>query len=49
MLQKIPGPMLVPIEDKILCEEDGYYKFEFNNEHAWIHTLKVNYIIIAKP
>lgn len=45
---KIPGPTMVPIEDKLQCDKDGIYKFWFSNEHAWLHTLNIRYHIIME-
>ncbi|MFH4973925.1 hypothetical protein AB6A40_000634 [Gnathostoma spinigerum] len=42
---KVPGPTVVPVRDELRCYKTGFYKLRFSNEHAWIHTLKIQYII----
>ncbi|VDK30924.1 unnamed protein product [Gongylonema pulchrum] len=42
---KIPGPTIVPLKDELQCQESGVYKFWFSNEHAWLHTLNIRYLI----
>ncbi|CAI5451147.1 unnamed protein product [Caenorhabditis angaria] len=44
LFSKIPGPTLVPCVDSIKCKNSGTYRFWFGNQHAWIHTLKINYV-----
>uniref|UniRef100_A0A914BY38 CRAL-TRIO domain-containing protein n=1 Tax=Acrobeloides nanus TaxID=290746 RepID=A0A914BY38_9BILA len=45
VIKKIPGPTYVPLQDSIVSQHAGIYKFWFSNEHAWLHTLKVRYEI----
>ncbi|CAG9540929.1 unnamed protein product [Cercopithifilaria johnstoni] len=45
VLLKMPGPTVVPIKEEIKCEKGGTYKIWFSNEHAWLHTLNIHYLI----
>ncbi|CEF60932.1 CRAL-TRIO domain and GOLD domain and CRAL/TRIO,N-terminal domain-containing protein [Strongyloides ratti] len=45
---KVPGPTWVPLTDEIIAPITGTYHFWFSNEHAWIHNLKIKYIIELK-
>ncbi|VBB31024.1 unnamed protein product [Acanthocheilonema viteae] len=45
VLLKMPGPTVVPIKEEIKCEKSGVYKIWFSNEHAWLHTLNIHYLI----
>uniref|UniRef100_A0A0R3RYT3 CRAL-TRIO domain-containing protein n=1 Tax=Elaeophora elaphi TaxID=1147741 RepID=A0A0R3RYT3_9BILA len=45
ILLKMPGPTVVPIKEEIKCEKSGLYKIWFSNEHAWLHTLNIHYLI----
>uniref|UniRef100_A0A0N4Z4I6 CRAL-TRIO domain-containing protein n=1 Tax=Parastrongyloides trichosuri TaxID=131310 RepID=A0A0N4Z4I6_PARTI len=45
---KVPGPTWVPLHDEIIAPMTGTYHFWFSNEHAWIHNLKIRYIIETK-
>ncbi|CAD5226341.1 unnamed protein product [Bursaphelenchus okinawaensis] len=40
---KVPGPTYVPLTDFIICPKTGTYRLWFSNQHAWIHTLKIQY------
>lgn len=41
----MPGPTVVPIKEEIKCDKSGTYKIWFSNEHAWLHTLNIHYLI----
>ncbi|CAD6198936.1 unnamed protein product [Caenorhabditis auriculariae] len=43
LFSKIPGPTLVPCVDNLICRHNGKYRLWFGNQHAWFHTLKINY------
>ncbi|EJW84072.1 CRAL/TRIO domain-containing protein [Wuchereria bancrofti] len=45
LLMKMPGPTVVPIREEIKCNKSGTYKIWFSNEHAWLHTLNIHYLI----
>ena len=38
---RVATPNIAPIEDTILCEKAGVYKFWFDNKTAWWYPLKV--------
>uniref|UniRef100_A0A2K6WBX0 CRAL-TRIO domain-containing protein n=1 Tax=Onchocerca volvulus TaxID=6282 RepID=A0A2K6WBX0_ONCVO len=45
ILTKMPGPTIVPIKDEIKCDKSGTYQIWFSNEHAWLHTLNIYYLV----
>lgn len=45
LFSKIPGPTIVPCLDKIECLSSATYRLWFGNQHAWFHTLKIDYVV----
>ncbi|CAO4376088.1 unnamed protein product [Caenorhabditis nigoni] len=48
LFSKIPGPTMVPCIDKIECPSTATYRIWFGNQHAWFHTLKIDYVVKAE-
>ncbi|KAE9413923.1 hypothetical protein Angca_009150, partial [Angiostrongylus cantonensis] len=45
LINKIPGPTMVPLLDSMAVPKTSVYRLWFGNQHAWFHTLTVKYVV----
>uniref|UniRef100_A0A914VSQ6 CRAL-TRIO domain-containing protein n=1 Tax=Plectus sambesii TaxID=2011161 RepID=A0A914VSQ6_9BILA len=45
---RVSAPSIVPMEETMLCEKTGVYKFWIDNKTAWLYTLKIHYQIFLQ-